>query len=42
MDSGNRNDEDQKRSYRAMVTAIGLGLVFWGSLAAILWFALTR
>jgi len=38
-------DEDKrerKASVRAMVTAIGLGLVFWGALAAILWFVLTR
>ena len=41
---GERSEEpdDRKRSYRAMITAIGLGIVFWGSLAAILWFTLTR
>jgi hypothetical protein len=37
-------DEKQsdKKNFRLMVGAVGLGLVFWGSLAAILWFFLTR
>jgi hypothetical protein len=38
----NEDERERKASVRAMVTAIGLGIVFWGSLAAILWFALTR
>jgi len=42
MGDPSEDHEDRKRSYRAMITALGLGIVFWGSLAAILWFALTR
>lgn len=42
MDEPDKHGGDSKSSYRAMITAVGLGLVFWGTLAAILWFALTR
>ena len=44
MDSagGGMHDDGKKRSGWLLFAAIGTGFVFWGTLAAILWFVLTR
>lgn len=35
-------NDDKKRSGWLLFAAIGTGFLFWGTLAAILWFVLTR
>ena len=42
MSRGGDMEEDKKRSGWLLFTVIVSGLVFWGTLAAILWFVLTR